>query len=67
MKLKHWTDLAECIGRLEGLSHFNDFKDFNREGVKQGILDVKNKLTAVFEAEREKLEDVNYKLPQTDE
>lgn len=62
MILKDWSQLAGAIGKLEGMATAIEWtEDIDPKKIKEGMQEVVKDLREVFEAEREKLEDVNYK------
>jgi hypothetical protein len=62
MILKDWSQLAGAIGKLEGMATAIEWtEDIDPKKIKEGMLEVVKDLEEVFEAEREKIEDVNYK------
>lgn len=69
MKLIEWSKLAGAIGKLQGIATAIEWtEDVDPKKIKEGITEVSTELEEVFEAERNKLEDVNYKpKPETPE
>lgn len=65
MILKDWSQLAGAIGKLQGMATAIEWtEDIDPKKIKEGMQEVVKDLQEVFEAEREKLEDVNYKKPE---
>jgi len=63
MILKDWSQLGAIIGQIDGMATAIEWsEDVDPKKIREGLLNIKGKLETVFESERQKLEDVNYKI-----
>lgn len=62
MKLHQWCELAGVIGELDGMSMviYSNGEEVDGKKIKESLQHISTKLKNIFEAERNKLEDVLY-------